>query len=218
MDATRVRVLVETTPARSFASALDWPGWSRSGKTLERALDGLAASEARYRRIAQRAGYPLPAGPLELQVAETREGDASTSFGVPAQLGTADREPTTAADGRRLVAFVEAGWSTFDAVAAAAPEALTKGPRGGGRDTSRIVAHVIGADHGYAAQLGIHARLSEPSRPDEIAALRREVLAVLGTPGDGEPVTRRWTRRYAARRIAWHAIDHAWEIEDRTPG
>ncbi len=22
--------------------------------------------------------------------------------------------------------------------------------------------------------------------------------------------------RYAARRIAWHALDHAWEVEDRT--
>ncbi len=30
---------------------------------------------------------------------------------------------------------------------------------------------------------------------------------------------RRWTPRYAARRIAWHAIDHVWEIEDRSdPG
>lgn len=25
-----------------------------------------------------------------------------------------------------------------------------------------------------------------------------------------------WPARYAARRIAWHALDHAWEIEDRT--
>jgi hypothetical protein len=26
-----------------------------------------------------------------------------------------------------------------------------------------------------------------------------------------------WPLRYAARRIAWHALDHAWEIEDRRP-
>lgn len=24
-----------------------------------------------------------------------------------------------------------------------------------------------------------------------------------------------WTPRYAVRRSAWHALDHAWEIEDR---
>ena len=32
------------------------------------------------------------------------------------------------------------------------------------------------------------------------------------------PITERgWPPRYAARRIAWHALDHAWEIEDRVP-
>jgi hypothetical protein len=31
-------------------------------------------------------------------------------------------------------------------------------------------------------------------------------------------VKRPWGPRYAARRSAWHALDHAWEIEDRTPG
>jgi hypothetical protein len=25
-----------------------------------------------------------------------------------------------------------------------------------------------------------------------------------------------WPPRYAARRIAWHALDHAWEIEDKS--
>ncbi|HKA98202.1 MAG TPA: hypothetical protein VKD66_18215 [Streptosporangiaceae bacterium] len=25
-----------------------------------------------------------------------------------------------------------------------------------------------------------------------------------------------WPARYAARRIAWHALDHAWEMEDRS--
>jgi hypothetical protein len=24
-----------------------------------------------------------------------------------------------------------------------------------------------------------------------------------------------WVPRYAVRRSAWHALDHAWEIEDR---
>lgn len=25
-----------------------------------------------------------------------------------------------------------------------------------------------------------------------------------------------WTPRYYVRRAAWHTLDHAWEIEDRT--
>ena len=24
-----------------------------------------------------------------------------------------------------------------------------------------------------------------------------------------------WTTRYAARRIAWHVLEHAWEMQDR---
>jgi hypothetical protein len=26
-----------------------------------------------------------------------------------------------------------------------------------------------------------------------------------------------WPVRYALPRIAWHVLDHAWEIEDETP-
>jgi two-component system response regulator DesR len=40
---------------------------------------------------------------------------------------------------------------------------------------------------------------------------------VLRAARDGTPLAgRRWPARYAANRIAWHALDHAWEIEDRT--
>ena len=47
--------------------------------------------------------------------------------------------------------------------------------------------------------------------------MREDVLAVLREPSDGSPIAgRKWPPRYAARRIAWHALDHAWEIEDRT--
>ena len=34
---------------------------------------------------------------------------------------------------------------------------------------------------------------------------------------DGRPLVEKgWLPRYAARRIAWHVLDHAWEIEDRS--
>jgi len=37
---------------------------------------------------------------------------------------------------------------------------------------------------------------------------------VLGRPSNGKAlVDRGWPQRYAARRIAWHALDHVWEIE-----
>jgi hypothetical protein len=46
--------------------------------------------------------------------------------------------------------------------------------------------------------------------------MRDEVAGVLGKPSDGSPLAPKgWPARYAARRIAWHVIDHLWEMEDR---
>ena len=102
----------------------------------------------------------------------------------------------------------------FDRIAAAAPEELRKGPRGGGRDRSKIVEHVIGAEGAYASAMGRRHRPDDPAR---VAAMRADLLAVLREPSDGSPLAgKRWPPRYAARRIAWHALDHAWEIENRT--
>jgi len=129
-------------------------------------------------------------------------------------IAAADRQPVDAHEARRLAAFVEAAWAELDAAAAAAPESLRKGPRGGGRDRTKIVDHVRGADVAYASVLGIKARADTAA---QVEALRAAVLEVLRAPSDGSPVAgRRWPPRYAARRIAWHAIDHAWEMEDRT--
>jgi hypothetical protein len=34
-------------------------------------------------------------------------------------------------------------------------------------------------------------------------------------PAHGPRGGQRWSARYFVRRVAWHTIDHAWEIEDR---
>ena len=118
--------------------------------------------------------------------------------------------PSTAAAAKRLAKLVAAAWETFGATAGAAPEELRKGPRGGGRNTSKMVEHVVEADEAYAREMGI--KLKAP-----IEEVRAAMLEVLRQPSDGSPIAgRRWTPRYAAHRIAWHALDHAWEIEDKT--
>jgi hypothetical protein len=46
--------------------------------------------------------------------------------------------------------------------------------------------------------------------------MREDILAVIREPSDGKPpVPNGWPVRYAARRIAWHVLDHAWEMQDR---
>ncbi|OGO56093.1 MAG: hypothetical protein A2V85_00685, partial [Chloroflexi bacterium RBG_16_72_14] len=199
------------TPKRVFVAALDWPGWVRGGKDEGLAVEALLAAAPRIAGVAAGAGLAFDPATLDLEVVERLPGGSGTEFGVPSSIAEADRTPLDAVEAARLAAIVEAAWTAFDRVAAAAPEELRKGPRGGGRDRTKIVGHVNEADAAYARELGL------TSRPTEVPALRAAMLEVLGTPSDGSPLAgRRWTQRYAARRIAWHALDHAWEIEDRT--
>jgi hypothetical protein len=77
--------------------------------------------------------------------------------------------------------------------------------------------HVLGAEVAYARKLGVKHR--QPARDDApaIAALRDDIVTALRAPSDGTPlVPKGWPPRYAARRIAWHVLDHAWEMEDRS--
>lgn len=43
-----IRVMVEQGKKKAVASAFDWPGWDRSGKSEEEALKVLAAYRPRY--------------------------------------------------------------------------------------------------------------------------------------------------------------------------
>ena len=213
MRSATIRVLVEAAEKKVFLSALDWPGWSRGAKTEDAAVEALLAAAPRYARVAAAAGFPLATDNLSLVVAERVDGNASTEFGIPAIVADADRASVDPAEAARLAALLDAAWAELDRIAAAAPEELRKGPRGGGRDRSRVVAHVIDAEAAYAAVLG---RRHRPEGAAGVAAMRADLLQVLRQPSDGSPIGgRKWPPRYAARRIAWHALDHAWEIEDR---
>jgi hypothetical protein len=207
----KVKVAVESAPKKVFVSAVDWPGWSRGGKTEDLAIESFLDHADRYAAVARRAGETFADGAsIEIEVVDRTTGGAGTEFGVPGNVTDPDRRRTTKANGDRLARLVGESWKTLAETAAAAPESLRKGPRGGGRDTSKVVAHVEESDQGYAREMGI--KLKEP-----IEVIRAAVLDVLREPSDVSPIAgRRWTRRYAAHRIAWHALDHAWEIEDRT--
>ena len=214
-----IQVVVETAPKRSFASAIDWPGWCRSGRTPEAALEALAAYAARYQAVAASAGVRLPAvtGPGSFTVVEEIPGDATTDFGAPSKAATVELRPVTAKDADRTATLLEAAWTVFDDVVAAAPAELRKGPRGGGRDRDAIHAHVIGAEQAYAAKVGVRVR--QPAAGDAAAVrdMRDSLLAVVRADQSGAPARERgWAPRYCARRIAWHALDHAWEIQDRS--
>ena len=219
--AGRIAVGVESTPKRVFASALEWPGWTRAGRDEAAALAALAASGERYAAAAREAGIPFgPITPGRLEVVEHLPGTPTTVFGAPDVVFALDGRPTDAADGERLAALVRAAWTILERVVAYAPADLRKGPRGGGRDRDAIAAHIVAAENAYARRVGL--RLAEPDYRDAgaVAGVRVTLAEVLARPTDGGPIAGgRWPVRYAARRIAWHVLDHAWEIEDRAdPG
>jgi len=217
MQGNRIEIGEETTPRKAFAWAVDWPGWCRGGKDATQARDALVACAPRYGIVANVAGLEFPAvETIDLRVVESVAGGGGTEFGVPSTITDRDRRRVTAADAERLARLVEAAWAIFDEVAERAPAELRKGPRGGGRDRDKMVGHVIEADHAYAREIGIHQK---PPTADDRAAVQAEraaMLNVLRQPSDGSPLAdRSWPLRYAARRIAWHALDHAWEMQDR---
>lgn len=184
-----------------FACALDWPGWCRRAKGEDAAIAALGRYASRYR-----AAVGMGFDPAPLQVVGRIEGNATTDFGAPGAIGPWDDQALSDEELVRQLAVLERVWRAFDAAVDAAPSVLRKGPRGGGRDRDQIADHVREAERAYAAKAG---RRVAPRTPwDE---QRRHLLELLG----GAEAPAAWPRRYALRRLAWHVLDHAWEIEDR---
>ena len=208
---TPTRVFLEVGDKRVFASAADWPGWCRSGRDEAAALAALADYEPRYRPVAKAAGHPLPAGAGEnLKVEERVKGNATTEFGAPGIPVPAESRPFAKGELDRQAALLQACWDAFDRIAAKAPAELRKGPRGGGRDRDQVVEHVLSAEASYARKLAIKPAQPNASDRAAVKAFRDELLDAFAA-GQGT-----WPARYMARRVAWHVLDHAWEIEDRS--
>jgi len=109
--------------------------------------------------------------------------------------------------------LLEASWKYLDQVVAKAPASLRKGPRGGGRDRDAMFDHVLGAEAMYARAIGVRPKQPDGRDRTAVRAFRNAILDGLANP---DPAAK-WPAAYAARRTAWHALDHAWEIEDRIP-
>ena len=166
--------------------------------------------------------FPQPAAPDALHVMERVDGGPTTDFGAPGTPTSEDARPLAGGDLERQLALLAAAWSTFDgAVAAGSGVTLRTGPRGGGRDLERMVAHVREAEAAYLAKLGSR-RPREPDAAAQMALIRSTALKTLEARAGGraptEPSRTRdpWSPRYFVRRSAWHALDHAWEIQDRS--
>jgi hypothetical protein len=220
-----VDVVVEVGRKRIFASALAWPGWSRSAKATQGeavALQALADYASRYQLIAERAGLTAEFTPLlsipRWRVVERLPGDATTDFGAPSRPAVIEDASLGADAAQQMIDLLAASWWELDDLAATAPARLRKGPRGGGRDRDAVVEHVINAEVSYSRKLGLR-NVSTPDPRDREAreGLRARVQgALVESLPRGKTDLSAWSPRYVVRRMAWHVLDHIWEIEDRS--
>jgi hypothetical protein len=218
----QLRVLLEIGPKgkRIVAAAMDWPGLERWGRTEQDALDRLRAYVPRYAPVADRVGLrsELERG-FTLHVLERTPGNTSTDWWGVAHVPSAiEAEPLTVDELERRIGLMQAAWDHFDDAAGSVAVPLTKGPRGGGRERDQIIRHVYGSErHTWWRKVGIREDDEARLTSKQLAALReRYVAAIRDYHGEGRPA-RRWRLRFLIRRTAQHAMDHAWELEDRDP-
>jgi hypothetical protein len=221
----KIDVYLEIGKKRTFAGAIDWPGWCRSGPDESAALQALLDYGSHYARILQRArlGFKAPEYISAFKVIERLEGNATTDFGAPSLIPSSDTRPVKSVELQRFQKILRACWRTFDAnVKAASGKALRTGPRGGGRELEGIIEHILGSDAGYLASLGWKLEQNEiKDLKKQLDQTRQAILKALTASSHGEIPAQgprggvRWKPRYFVRRLAWHVLDHAWEIEDR---
>jgi hypothetical protein len=221
----KIDVYLEIGSKRTFAGALNWPGWCRSGSDQDSALQALFDYGPLYTRVLRttRLGFHTPTDISAFTVIERLKGDATTDFGAPGIVPASDTKPLAEAELRRLKRLLRAYWRAFDATTkAASGKALRTGPRGGGRNVKGIIQHLLGSDAGYLAAAGVKLHPDDKASVSaQLDQTRQVILSTLASAARGEIAARgprggiRWPPRYFVRRVAWHVLDHMWEIEDR---
>ena len=216
-----VRTVVEhgTKDKKSVAFSLDWPGWSRGAKSAELALETLEAYRERYRPIADLAGMASEfdaAGPLE--IVEDRVGPGSVDFwGISFSPSSTEHGPLGDGEFDRKIKLLRASWAYFDSVAARVSEEMRKGPRGGGRDRTRIIRHTIRTEsEDFAKQVGLRIPEEAALTPEGLRQHRETYVEAMRAydAGVGKRM-KSWTVPFLIRHSAFHTLDHAWEMEDK---
>lgn len=222
---TQISIYLEIGEKKTFACAIDWPGWSRAGRDEASALQALLDSAPRYAQVlnAAKIKFQPPADTTAFTITERLQGNATTDFGAPDLAPESDSLPVGNAELERLQALLKAYWQALDAaVQAASGKELRKGSRGGGREVEGILDHVLHSETSYLGKLGWKFKLNEKEGLDE--QLKQQRAAVLEgmaasargeIPAQGPRGGLRWSLRYFVRRAGWHVLDHAWEIEER---
>ena len=217
-----IDVYLEIGSKKTFACAVNWRGWCRSGTNEAAALQALLDSAPAYAMVLRsaRLGFDPPTALRQLRVIERLSGNATTDFGAPGVIPSADREPADEAAYAPARRLIRTGWRALDAGRRrAAGKALRKAREAAGVSSRRSCDTWSKRTAGISTH---SAGRSAPGRDRGPAEdLRHAILEGLRAAGRGEIAPKgprggtRWPVRYFARRVAWHTIAHAWEIERR---
>lgn len=218
----RLRVILEIGKKRRVvAGAMDWPGLDRWGTSEEDALRKLEAYVPRYAPVAARAGLAdAYARQRTTEVVERVPGSSSTDFwGIAHVPSEIERDVLAPDDLERRLTVLQAGWATFDDVAARVSPELRPGSRSGGRSRDQIVRHVYGSEPGqFSRKVEVRTPLEVVLTPDGLAAHRLAYLDAIRTYNAAGRPARTWPIQFLIRRTGHHVMDHAWELEDRDTG
>ena len=219
----QLRVLLEIGPKgkRVVASAMDWSGLERWGRTEDEAVDKLLAYVPRYAPVAERAGLRAEfVRSVTPHILERTPGNTSTDWwGIAHVPSVIEADPLPDDELERRIGIMRATWAYFDDAVDASDAPLTHGPRGGGRERDQIVRHVYASErHNFWRKVAIREDDGLRLTPEELADLRERYVAAIREYHAEDRPARRWPLRFLIRRTAQHAMDHAWELEDRDPG
>jgi hypothetical protein len=221
----QLKVFLEIGKKKTFAGAVDWPGWCRSGKDEINAMQSLLDYAPRYAQVLAGSGLDFnpPDETAGLVVVERQPGNATTDFGAPDAILSSDQAEVNQTETGFFQEVLQGCWRIFDQAALVARgKELRSGPRGGGRDLDKIIHHLIEGDRAYLRRLAwTFSRDAEAPPEEELARIHAAILDALQAaqrgdlPTEGPRGGKIWPVRFFVRRAAWHTLDHAWEIQDR---
>jgi hypothetical protein len=197
MGSAEIPTYLEIGAKRTFAGALDWPGWCRAGRDEAAALEALDSPSSNAYKAMPPPTSALPRSHRRRMRVRSRTPSSAVSARSCARAGGRSTPRPTALEARhsrraRAAAGETGGRSSTTSWTR---RAATSGWWAGG----------FAAGHAEDLAERIHAAVLE--------AL--ETTARHGPPPPGPRGGTRWLPRYFVRRVTWHVLDQAWEIEDR---
>lgn len=220
------RVYIENGRKTVFAGSIDWPGWVAQGDNEPAAMQELYDVAQRYARVmhAAQIDFSTPISRKDLQAIQTLEGGYATDLGGPRMVPHFDETPMTEKDLNAYQELLMAIWRSFDTAVLSSDGKLLSPPiKGGLIDVYAIIDHLIQSDQSDLERLGVTHRLRFHNDPlDELRDIREAMLRAISRAAFNDIPHREllgeiWSARTFIRKIAWHTLSHAWEIEDRTP-